>query len=71
IVFVAFGAGGTSGAIALEWTADPADRLRAEAIDPSSISISVPNIEPVNPFPPALEWLLEDSTRAAGASSRR
>jgi 3-oxoacyl-[acyl-carrier-protein] synthase-3 len=58
IVLVAFGAGGTSGAIALQWTADPAHRLRADGIDPGLVSISVPNIEPVNPFPPALSWLL-------------
>ena len=30
ILMSAFGAGGTSGAVVLEWTADPADRLRAE-----------------------------------------
>jgi 3-oxoacyl-[acyl-carrier-protein] synthase-3 len=66
IVLVAFGAGGTSAAIALQWTADPANRLRADAVDPDSISISVPNIEPVNPFPPALEWLLEEPAAGSG-----
>jgi 3-oxoacyl-[acyl-carrier-protein] synthase-3 len=70
IVLVAFGAGGTAGAVALEWTADPADRLRADAVDPDSISISVPNIEPVNPFPPALEWLLEKVESDAGNGRR-
>jgi hypothetical protein len=71
IVLVAFGAGGTSAAIALQWTADPAHRLRADAVDPDSISISVPNIEPVNPFPPALEWLLEKAEPAAGSGNGR
>ena len=34
IVFVAFGAGFTSGAVAMEWTADPADGARAAADRP-------------------------------------
>jgi 3-oxoacyl-[acyl-carrier-protein] synthase III len=34
VVLVAFGAGLTSGAIALEWTADPAHGARAEAVEP-------------------------------------
>jgi 3-oxoacyl-[acyl-carrier-protein] synthase-3 len=59
IVLVAFGAGGTAGAIALEWTADPADRLRAEHIGSQDVHILDSGIEPVNPFPPALEWMLE------------
>ena len=47
IVLVAFGAGGTSGAIALQWTADPADRLRADAIGPDRRSpLSVPTSSP-------------------------
>lgn len=61
IVLVAFGAGGTAGAIAINWTADPADRIRAEGIGPESVSIALPDIEPVNPFPPALEWLRTDA----------
>ncbi len=34
IVLVAFGAGLTSGAIALEWTADPLNGLRAASVEP-------------------------------------
>jgi 3-oxoacyl-[acyl-carrier-protein] synthase III len=70
IVLVAFGAGGTSAAIALQWTADPANRLRADAVDPDNVSISVPNIEPVNPFPPALEWLLKEPAEGSGNGRR-
>ncbi len=62
LLLVAFGAGLTSGAITLEWTADPANAARAAAIGPESVSITPGYLEPVNPFPPALEWL-----RAAAA----
>jgi 3-oxoacyl-[acyl-carrier-protein] synthase-3 len=64
IVLVAFGAGGTSGAIALQWTADPANQKRAESIDADSVKIATPDIEPANPFPPALEWLLSGTAPA-------
>jgi 3-oxoacyl-[acyl-carrier-protein] synthase-3 len=70
VVLVAFGAGGTAGAVALEWTADPADRLRSEQIRPEDIHILDPGIEPVNPLPPALEWLLEEATSDAGNGHR-
>jgi 3-oxoacyl-[acyl-carrier-protein] synthase-3 len=65
VVLVAFGAGGTAGAVALEWTADPADRLRSEHIGPQDVRILDPGIEPVSPFPPALEWLRESKAPAA------
>ncbi|MGD0249224.1 MAG: 3-oxoacyl-[acyl-carrier-protein] synthase III C-terminal domain-containing protein, partial [Candidatus Limnocylindrales bacterium] len=67
VVLVAFGAGGTAGAVALEWTADPADRLRSEHIRPDDVRILDPGIEPANPFPPALEWLRNGSTPVARA----
>jgi 3-oxoacyl-[acyl-carrier-protein] synthase-3 len=60
LLLVAFGAGLTSGAISLEWTADPAASARAAKIGPEDVSIQPGYLEPVNPFPPALEWLLED-----------
>jgi 3-oxoacyl-[acyl-carrier-protein] synthase-3 len=66
IVLVAFGAGGTAGAVALDWTADPADRLRSEHIRPQDVRILDPGIEPVNPFPPALQWLLARSDSGNG-----
>jgi 3-oxoacyl-[acyl-carrier-protein] synthase-3 len=59
IVLVAFGAGGTAGAVALEWTADPADGLRAGNIGPQDVHILDSGVEPINPFPPALEWVLQ------------
>jgi 3-oxoacyl-[acyl-carrier-protein] synthase-3 len=58
ILLAAFGAGGTSGAIALRWTADPANRLRAEGIGPERVTLLDSGLEPINPFPPALEWIL-------------
>ena len=36
LVFVAFGAGFTSGAVALTWTADPANRARAAVVAPEA-----------------------------------
>ena len=57
VLFVAFGSGLTSGAITLEWTADPAAMSRADAIGPGNVTIRPGYLEPVNPFPPALEWL--------------
>ncbi len=60
LVFVAFGAGFTSGAIALEWTADPADRLRAASVEPVA-SVRAPlDWSSVDPIPPRLAALLDD-----------
>jgi 3-oxoacyl-[acyl-carrier-protein] synthase III len=57
LLLVAFGAGLTSGAIAIEWTADPQAAARASGIGPEDVVIAEGYLEPVNPFPPALEWL--------------
>ena len=58
LVIVAFGAGYTSGAIALEWTADPADAARAAGIDPVALPPSaLPDEDPV---PVPLRALLAD-----------
>jgi len=57
VLLVAFGAGGTAGAIMVQWTANPEDGLRAEGIGPESVHILDSGIEPTNPFPPALEWI--------------
>ena len=55
IVIVAFGAGFTSGAVAFEWTADPARGALGEAIDPSSVTIRPPvDWNSVDPIPDAL-----------------
>ena len=59
VVIVAFGAGGTAAAIALDWTADPADRLRSESVDPTTVRILDPGLEPMSPFPPELQWILD------------
>ena len=65
LLLVAFGAGLTSGAITLEWTADPANAARAAGIGPEDVVIAPGYLEPINPFPPALNWLL-DRERAGG-----
>ena len=60
VVIVAFGAGFTSGAVAIEWTADPGrsagvdDRIRAE-----DITVRPPvDWDSVDPIPPALAALM-------------
>jgi 3-oxoacyl-[acyl-carrier-protein] synthase III len=59
LLLVAFGSGLTSGAVALQWTADPAAMARAATIGPADVHIQPGYLEPVNPFPPALQWLLD------------
>ena len=61
LLLVAFGAGLTSGAIALQWTADPAAMARAAGIGPGDVTIRPGYLEPVNPFPAALEWLRSEA----------
>ena len=59
IVLVAFGAGFTSGAVAIEWTADPARGRLAEAIGPEDVHVRLPlDWESVDPMPPALAAVL-------------
>ncbi len=64
LLFLAFGSGLTSGAITLQWTADPAAMSRAEGIGPGDVKILPGYLEPVNPFPPALEWLRAEAGAA-------
>jgi 3-oxoacyl-[acyl-carrier-protein] synthase-3 len=59
VVMVAFGAGGTSAAIAIQWTADPAAGKRADGIGADAVTIVTPEIQPANPYPPELEGLGE------------
>jgi 3-oxoacyl-[acyl-carrier-protein] synthase-3 len=59
LVIVAFGAGYTSGAAAIEWTADPARGALAEAIHPEDITVRPPvDWDPVDPIPAALVEIL-------------
>jgi 3-oxoacyl-[acyl-carrier-protein] synthase III len=67
LLLVAFGAGLTSGAITLEWTADPANAARAAGIGPDDVTITPGYLEPVNPFPPALNWLRERESAGGDA----
>jgi 3-oxoacyl-[acyl-carrier-protein] synthase-3 len=59
IVIVAFGAGFTSGAVAIEWTADPARGALGEAVSPDSIRVRPPvDWDSVDPIPDALAEIL-------------
>ncbi len=61
VVFVAFGAGFTSGAVALEWTADPArGRSADDAVQPGDVHVRPPvNWDPVDPIPSVLAEVLD------------
>jgi len=60
LVFVAFGAGFTSGAIALTWTADPAHSARSEGVE-AVASVRAPlDWASVDPIPPRLAAVLND-----------
>jgi len=60
IVFAAFGAGFTSGAVAMEWTADPArGRVADDAVRPEDVIVRMPvDWDSVDPIPPALAEIL-------------
>ena len=60
IVIVAFGAGFTSGAVAIEWTADPARGMTADAaVRPEDVHVRVPvDWDSVDPIPAALAELM-------------
>jgi 3-oxoacyl-[acyl-carrier-protein] synthase III len=59
VVLVAFGAGLTSGAIALEWTADPALGARAAAVEPVASVREPIDWSSVDPIPERLRHVLE------------
>ena len=61
VVLVAFGAGFTSGAVAIEWTADPARSAGVDdAIRPEDVQVRLPvDWDSVDPIPPALAALME------------
>jgi len=59
VVIVAFGAGFTSGAVAIRWTADPANGRRAERIRPEDVHVRLPvDWDSVDPMPAALARVL-------------
>lgn len=59
VVLVAFGAGLTSGAIALEWTADPANGRRAESVEAVASVREPVDWGSVDPIPDRLRRVLE------------
>jgi len=60
IVMVAFGAGFTSGAVTVEWTADPARGAAGDAaVRPDDVHVRLPvDWDSVDPIPPALAALM-------------
>jgi 3-oxoacyl-[acyl-carrier-protein] synthase III len=59
IVIVAFGAGFTSGAAALEWTADPARGALGDKVRPEDVHVRLPvDWDSVDPIPPALAAIM-------------
>jgi 3-oxoacyl-[acyl-carrier-protein] synthase-3 len=60
VTIVAFGAGFTSGAVTLQWTADPSRGAVGEAaVDPSDVHVRLPvDWDSVDPIPPALAELM-------------
>jgi 3-oxoacyl-[acyl-carrier-protein] synthase-3 len=59
IVIVAFGAGFTSGAVAIQWTADPARGAIGDTISPDSVHVRPPvDWDSVDPIPDALAEIL-------------
>jgi 3-oxoacyl-[acyl-carrier-protein] synthase-3 len=61
IVLVAFGAGLTSGGIALEWTADPLNGKRADTVEPVATVREPLDWSSVDPIPERLRQVLEGS----------
>ena len=61
VVLVAFGAGLTSGGIALEWTADPVLGKRAESVEPVATVREPVDWSSVDPIPERLREVLEGS----------
>jgi 3-oxoacyl-[acyl-carrier-protein] synthase-3 len=62
IVMVAFGAGFTSGAVTVEWTADPARGPAGDAaVRPDEVHVRLPvDWDSVDPIPPALAALMAE-----------
>jgi 3-oxoacyl-[acyl-carrier-protein] synthase III len=60
IVIVAFGAGFTSGAVTIEWTADPARGIAGDAaVNPDDVKVRLPvDWDSVDPIPDALAALM-------------
>jgi hypothetical protein len=65
IVIVAFGAGFTSGAVAIEWTADPARGIAGDAaVNPEDVQVRRPvDWDSVDPIPDALAALMAQPGR--------
>jgi 3-oxoacyl-[acyl-carrier-protein] synthase-3 len=62
VCIVAFGAGFTSGAVTIQWTADPArGRVGDAAVDPSEVHVRLPvDWDSVDPIPEALAAIMAE-----------
>ena len=70
IVIVAFGAGFTSGAVAIEWTADPARGALAATIQAKDVTVRLPvDWDSVDPIPAVLAEII--ARPGPGSSSTR
>jgi len=60
VTIVAFGAGFTSGAVTIEWTADPARGIAGDAaVKPEDVSVRAPvDWNSVDPIPDALAEIM-------------
>src|SRR4029077_2381425 len=60
VTIVAFGAGFTSGAVTIQWTADPArGRTADDAVGPEDVAVRLPvDWDSVDPIPDALAQLM-------------
>ena len=69
-VLLAFGAGYTSGAITLDWTADPANGVRASTVRPADVVVRKPaGWDPVAPIPATLAGSCTRRSRSSVVSS--
>jgi 3-oxoacyl-[acyl-carrier-protein] synthase-3 len=64
LVLVAFGAGFTSGAMAVEWTADPLNGRRADSVVPVASVRAPVDWDSVDPMPPRLMEVLRSAAPA-------
>ncbi|MGH2466499.1 MAG: 3-oxoacyl-ACP synthase III family protein [Candidatus Limnocylindrales bacterium] len=71
VCLLAFGAGFTSGALVVEWTADPARDALAASVDPADVSIHLPEGWPVvDALPPEVRALVDAHRTPAAALGR-
>ena len=73
VTIVAFGAGFTSGAVTIQWTADPARGAAGDAaVDPADVHVRLPvDWDSVDPIPEALAEIMAAPGPGQPAARRR